>query len=531
MSEEPGTMTGAEIQRPVARLPDGRSLVGRVIRLDEAVQADAAALFTALDDERVYRYGYGGGPAGRPDTPEPIEAAIAAARTDASRTMYVVRLTEDSALGAAGAVVGTSTLGDAVPVHRRIHIGWTGYTPAVWATAVNPECKLLLLGLAFDLGYGRVKIQTDLINERSQAAIAKLGAVREGVLRHHQIRADGSWRDTVVFSILAEEWPSVRDRLTRRVVGGSAAAPSGPGPSRAETSGAQTSGADTSGAKSSGGQTSGAQTSGAQTSGAQTSGAEPTSRASSVAVALQGALRASIAASAERVGPFLVTFSPDSDIPPRNYAIPDDGATPTRAEVDALVAAFLARGRLPHLEMVVPAPGAEAALADAGFVIERRLPLLVHGHEPGDGGARDDAGSGDVTAALVTDEDDLRTAATIQHVAYEGSDDIIQADIDRLARTIRSGGGVALGWLHGVPVGSGVFVPPAAGFSELAAVGVLPRARRHGVAAAVTRALTAGAAATGATPFLQAEDSETARIYQRAGYRIVGEIAMVSLLS
>ena len=183
-----------------------------------AVPADAPALFAALDDERVYRHGYGGGPAGRPTSPGPVARAITASAADPSRTIYVVRLLTDSAVGQDGAVVGTTTLGDAVPEHGRIHIGWTAYAPGVWGTAVNPECKLLLLGLAFDgLGYGRVKIQTDLINERSQAAIAKLGAVREGVLRHHQIRADGSWRDTVVFSILAEEWPMVREHLETRV--------------------------------------------------------------------------------------------------------------------------------------------------------------------------------------------------------------------------------------------------------------------------------------------------------------------------
>ena len=481
-------MSGPTIIGSGAVLPDGRPLVGQVVRLDEAETADAAALFSALDDERVYRYGYGGGPAGRPTSPEPIAATIAAARIDPSRTMYVIRLLTDSSLGAAGTVVGTSTLGDAVPVHRRIHIGWTGYAPAVWATAVNPECKLLLLRLAFDeLGYDRVKIQTDLINERSQAAIAKLGAVREGVLRHHQIRADGSWRDTVVFSILAQEWPAVRDRLARRVTESSTRDQMESGPGRAPL---------------------------------------PT-----IATALQGALRASIAARAQRVGPFLVIFDPDSDIPPRNYAVPDDQARPTPVDVAALIAAFLARGRLPHLEIVLPAPGVERALEEAGFVTERRLPLLVNSSDATSGGVPEDSGSGDVTAALVSDDDDLRAAATIQHIAYGGEGDIAQSDVDRLTRTIRSGGGVALGWLHGVPVGSGLFVPPAAGFSEVAAVGVLAPARRRGVAAAVTRALTAGAAATGATPFLQAEDVATARIYQRAGYRIVGELAMVSLLS
>jgi RimJ/RimL family protein N-acetyltransferase len=68
-----------------------------------------------------------------------------------------------------------------------------------------------------DCGFGRVKIQTDVLNPRSQAAIAKLGAIREGVLRRHQARADGTFRDTVVFSILRDEWPTVREKLERRV--------------------------------------------------------------------------------------------------------------------------------------------------------------------------------------------------------------------------------------------------------------------------------------------------------------------------
>jgi RimJ/RimL family protein N-acetyltransferase len=86
-----------------------------------------------------------------------------------------------------------------------------------WGTWVNPECKLLLLGHAFDCGFGRVKIQTDAVNLRSQAAIAKLGATREGVLRRHTKRADGSFRDSVVFSVLAQEWPSVRAGLEQRL--------------------------------------------------------------------------------------------------------------------------------------------------------------------------------------------------------------------------------------------------------------------------------------------------------------------------
>jgi len=115
-------------------------------------------------------------------------------------------------------VVGTTSLGDLEPTACRAHAGWTAYRPDLWGKGLNAEVKLLLLGHAFeDCGFERVKLQTDSINERSQKAIARLGAVREGVLRHHQPRADGSWRDTVVFSILSTEWPAVRTGLETRL--------------------------------------------------------------------------------------------------------------------------------------------------------------------------------------------------------------------------------------------------------------------------------------------------------------------------
>ena len=138
------------------------------------------------------------------------------------RTVYAIRLVADGPLGAAGTLVGTSSLLEADPANESIHLGATLYGRRWWGTPVNPEAKLLLLTHCFDdCGYGRVKIQTDALNLRSQAAIAKLGARREGVLRRHMRREDGSFRDTVVFSILADEWPAVRaglrDRLARAV--------------------------------------------------------------------------------------------------------------------------------------------------------------------------------------------------------------------------------------------------------------------------------------------------------------------------
>ncbi len=204
----------------VALAPDGRPLVGSVVRLDRTEIGDAAGLFAALDDPRVFAAGFAGGPAGRPADVAAMRSILDGAVADRSRgrVSYTVRLVADGALGAAGTVVGTSSLGDPSLTDERIHLGWTGYAPSVWGTAVNPECKLLLLAHAFEgCGFGRVKIQTDIANARSQAAIARLGAVREGVLRRHQRRADGTFRDTVVFSILASEWPAVKAGLLARL--------------------------------------------------------------------------------------------------------------------------------------------------------------------------------------------------------------------------------------------------------------------------------------------------------------------------
>jgi N-acetyltransferase len=205
----------------VPRPPLATELSNRIVRLRPAALGDAAELFAAIGDERVWAAGYGGGPAARPvdvaGMRSWLEVAVSAGLRG-ERQAYVVRLAADSPLGPAGTVVGTSSLGDWDLVNERVHLGWTAYGPPWWGTAVNPACKLVMLGHAFDdCGFGRVKIQTDLVNERSQAGIAKLGATREGVLRRHIRRADGTWRDTVVFSVLRDEWPRVRADLQARL--------------------------------------------------------------------------------------------------------------------------------------------------------------------------------------------------------------------------------------------------------------------------------------------------------------------------
>jgi len=125
---------------------------------------------------------------------------------------WAVRTASDNAL------VGSTRYLNIEAAHARVEIGHTWYKPAVWAGVVNPACKFALLRHGFEtLGLNRIELKTDIRNTRSQAAIAKLGAVREGVFRAHMIRPDGSLRDTVYFSIIREEWPTVRERLLTRL--------------------------------------------------------------------------------------------------------------------------------------------------------------------------------------------------------------------------------------------------------------------------------------------------------------------------
>lgn len=104
------------------------------------------------------------------------------------------------------------------PSHKRVSIGYTWYTPAYWGQVHNKECKFLLLQYSFEtLGYQRVEFEVAHQNLRSQKAVAKIGATKEAVLRKHGLHADGTVRDTVVFSIIDDEWPDVKKHLLRLV--------------------------------------------------------------------------------------------------------------------------------------------------------------------------------------------------------------------------------------------------------------------------------------------------------------------------
>ena len=188
---------------PQAQWPPPQSLAGDRIVLTQFVPEDAPDLFTALDHDACWDH-----VAGRPSDPESYAAALAQAPS-AGRWPWVARRGR--------AVVGTTSYLDVSLADARLEIGHTIYAPSAWATEVNPECKLLLMDWAFDHGFGRVQLKTDIRNLRSQSAIAKLGAAYEGVLRRYQRRSDGTVRDTVMFSVTAEEWPQVRERLRSRL--------------------------------------------------------------------------------------------------------------------------------------------------------------------------------------------------------------------------------------------------------------------------------------------------------------------------
>jgi RimJ/RimL family protein N-acetyltransferase len=139
-------------------------------------------------------------------------ASAMAAMAQGTRIPWAVRRKAD------GVVVGTSSLYEIKPDYRRCEIGSTFYRPEARGGPVNPACKRLLLAHAFGAGAVRVEIITDAINPASQAAIRKLGARDEGILRKHKITWTGRIRDTAQFAILDEDWPEVRARLDARLM-------------------------------------------------------------------------------------------------------------------------------------------------------------------------------------------------------------------------------------------------------------------------------------------------------------------------
>jgi N-acetyltransferase len=193
-------------------------LAGRLIRLEplavEHASGYLAAAGTGADADEVFRWVFPAPPTCVADAERQILVALAA-RSRGERFAY-------AQLDArTGEVAGTTSYYEIDPATRVIGIGHTWLGQRWWHTGHNTESKLLMLTHAFDtLGAVRVVWHTDLNNVRSQEAIARLGATREGELRKHRRRRDGSWRTTVQYAMTDDEWPPVRARLTARLAAG-----------------------------------------------------------------------------------------------------------------------------------------------------------------------------------------------------------------------------------------------------------------------------------------------------------------------
>ncbi|MFJ7248421.1 GNAT family N-acetyltransferase [Kitasatospora sp. NPDC098652] len=198
-----------------AKPPTATTLTGRHIRLEPLGRHHLADLWAAVgSDPEVWRWTMDLPPASEEELGRILDTRIAGAERGDSVWFAAVDL-------ATGTAVGITGYHDINPVDESVEIGGTLYARSVWRTAVNTEAKLLLLTHAFeDLGTGRVYWKTDALNERSRNAILRLGAQFEGVLRRHRLRPTGTWRDSAYFSMLADEWPPAKARLTDRLARG-----------------------------------------------------------------------------------------------------------------------------------------------------------------------------------------------------------------------------------------------------------------------------------------------------------------------
>jgi len=182
------------------------TLEGRHVRLEPLSQAHQPGLSAVGLEEELWRW--------IPTpvrSPEDMSAYIATALEEQARSVSLPFALIEKASGKA---IGSTRYGNIDRVHHRVEIGWTWVAPPWQRSAVNTEAKYLLLRHAFEtLGCIRVELKTDSLNEKSRAAILRIGAREEGTFRNHMITASGRIRHSVYYSILDSEWPAVKSRL------------------------------------------------------------------------------------------------------------------------------------------------------------------------------------------------------------------------------------------------------------------------------------------------------------------------------
>lgn len=191
--------------------PRSITLQGQHVHLEPLGQQHAQDLFMAANDRDIWTHL----PVAMPESIGAIEAFVAEAMEMAAAETTVPFAIVDAASGKA---VGSTRYLDIQRPHRSLEIGWTWLGRESQRTPINTECKLLLLQHAFEIhGAIRVQLKTDSLNVRSQVAIERLGAKKEGTLRNHMIVQQGRFRDSVYFSIVESEWPAVKENLLRRL--------------------------------------------------------------------------------------------------------------------------------------------------------------------------------------------------------------------------------------------------------------------------------------------------------------------------
>ena len=190
--------------------PHPITLEGYGVRLEPLARAHHDGLIAAAADGRLWELFFTSVP-----QPEKTRAYIDAALEGQEKGEFLPWAVRDLK---SGAVVGSTRYHDIIPAADRVEIGWTWYAARCQRTHVNTACKLLLFEYGFEkLGCKVVGLRTDNFNFRSQRAIEALGAKKDGVIRHHWLRRDGSVRDSVMYSVLVHEWPTVKKHLLLRL--------------------------------------------------------------------------------------------------------------------------------------------------------------------------------------------------------------------------------------------------------------------------------------------------------------------------
>lgn len=186
------------------------TLEGRYVRLEPLRLSHIPALNTAANDPRIWEF-----TSAVARNPLEMQQYVDTALDwqQAGTAVPFVTMTKDKR-----EVIGSTRFANIDVTNRRAEIGWTWINPKWWRTAVNTEAKFLMLQHAFERwNCVRVELKTGTKNQRSRDAISRLGAKEEGILRRHILQPDGSWRDTVYFSILEDEWPAVKRELERKL--------------------------------------------------------------------------------------------------------------------------------------------------------------------------------------------------------------------------------------------------------------------------------------------------------------------------